>query len=197
MRITGGVFRGRVIRVPPGEIRPAMDRMREALFSMLGDITASSFLDLFSGSGIVALEAASRGAYPVHIVERDHGKKRTILQNIAGFEPAPVIHITPAERAVLKTKRAFDLIFVDPPFPYPHRADLLLRIAESRLCHESTQVIIHFPSEDPLPTTIGRLTEKRTRAFGRSILRFYIVHSEAQADTRPSDTPGESHHDTG
>lgn len=167
-----------------------MDRMREALFSMLGDIAASSFLDLFSGSGIVALEAASRGAYPVHIVERDHGKKRTILQNIAGFDPAPIVHITPAERAVLKTRRAFDLIFVDPPFPYPHRADLLNRIAESHLCHESTQVIIHYPSEDPLPTTVSRLTEKRTRTFGRSILRFYTVSSEAQTDPPSEQPPG-------
>ncbi|MFW6253274.1 MAG: RsmD family RNA methyltransferase, partial [bacterium] len=62
MRITGGSLRGRVVKVPPGEIRPTMDRMRESMFSILGPLHGRSFLDLFGGSGIVALEAVSRGA---------------------------------------------------------------------------------------------------------------------------------------
>ena len=82
MRITGGLYRGRTILCPPGEIRPAMDRMRESLFSILGDISQAPFLDLFSGSGLVGIEAASRGAQPVHLVELDAGKKATILKNI-------------------------------------------------------------------------------------------------------------------
>ena len=65
MRITGGLYRGRGIKCPPGVIRPAMDRMRESLFAVLGNITGCSFLDLFSGSGIVGIEAASRGAASV------------------------------------------------------------------------------------------------------------------------------------
>jgi 16S rRNA (guanine966-N2)-methyltransferase len=67
MRITGGKYRGRIVEVPKGtlEIRPAMDRMRESVFAVLGDLSGLSFLDLFSGSGIIAMEAASRGAYPL------------------------------------------------------------------------------------------------------------------------------------
>ena len=73
MRITGGAYCGRIIELPESsmEIRPAMDRMRESVFAILGDLTGLSFLDLFSGSGIIALEAASRGAHPVVCVERD------------------------------------------------------------------------------------------------------------------------------
>ena len=64
MRITGGTLCGRRIEMPDGIIRPAMDRMRESVFAILGDLSGRSFLDIFSGSGIIALEAASRGADP-------------------------------------------------------------------------------------------------------------------------------------
>jgi len=66
MRVTGGKYCGRTIEVFHGdlEIRPAMDRMRESVFAVLGDLTGLSFLDLFSGSGIIGLEAASRGPSP-------------------------------------------------------------------------------------------------------------------------------------
>ena len=81
MRITGGKYVRRQIACPPGIIRPAMDMMRESMFSILGDIEGVPFLDLFSGSGCVAIEAASRGASPIHLVEMDRGKKMVeILQ---------------------------------------------------------------------------------------------------------------------
>ena len=83
MRITGGQYVRRNIICPPGIIRPAMDRMRESLFSILGPLDGTSFLDLFSGSGCVAIEAASRGASPIHLVEGDRGKKETIEKNLS------------------------------------------------------------------------------------------------------------------
>ena len=77
MRITGGKYCGRKVIIPNGEleIRPAMDRMRESLFAILGPLDGVSFCDLFSGSGCVGLEAASRGAKLVHLVEMDRAKK--------------------------------------------------------------------------------------------------------------------------
>ena len=86
MRITGGKYCRRNVVCPPGVIRPAMDRMRESLFSILGDLTGCSFLDLFSGSGCVAIEAASRGASQIHLVEMDRGKKATIEKNLSFVE---------------------------------------------------------------------------------------------------------------
>ena len=83
MRITGGLYKGRKIICPPGVIRPAMDRMRESLFAILGNLDDMSFLDLYSGSGIVGIEAASRGADPVFLVEKDVKKRKTIIQNIS------------------------------------------------------------------------------------------------------------------
>ena len=71
MRITGGELRGRIIKCPDGIIRPAMDKMRESVFSILGDLSGKSFLDLFSGSGTIAIEACSRGADFIELVEKD------------------------------------------------------------------------------------------------------------------------------
>jgi 16S rRNA (guanine966-N2)-methyltransferase len=82
MRVTGGIYRGRQVACPPGIIRPSMDRMRVSLFSILGDLSGCSFLDLYSGSGVLGIEAASRGADPVLLVEMDRRKRETILKNI-------------------------------------------------------------------------------------------------------------------
>ena len=79
MRITGGKLKGRIIECPDGIIRPAMDRMRESVFSILGDLTGKSWLDLFSGSGTIAIEAASRGANPIELCEKDKIKVNTLL----------------------------------------------------------------------------------------------------------------------
>ena len=85
MRVTGGSLLNRRIECPPGIIRPAMDRMRESMFSILnsrGLITDAVFLDLFAGSGIMSIEASSRGAKEVTLVEKDYGKKRIIQKNL-------------------------------------------------------------------------------------------------------------------
>lgn len=105
MRVTGGEYGGRRIAVPPGEIRPAMDRMRESLFSILtsgyGTLEGLTVLDLFSGSGSMALEALSRGARSAVLVERDRGKAAVIRANLAHVQAARWrLVIAPAERYV-------------------------------------------------------------------------------------------------
>ena len=104
MRISGGALRGRTVACPPGTIRPAMERMRESLFAILGELTGVSFLDLFSGSGLVGLEAYSRGARPVVLVERDAGKRRTIAANLAGLDPLPRVIVAPVERFLARNR---------------------------------------------------------------------------------------------
>lgn len=173
MRITGGKYARRLIAVPKHDIRPAMDRMRESVFASLGDLEGLSFLDLFSGSGSIAIEAASRGAFPVELVERDRRKRQYIERNISMVEEEIVVHILPVEVYVRRAERPFDLIFLDPPFPYTRRGDLLSRIASSSLVEHETVVMIHYPSEDPLPATVGRMAEIDTRVYGRSLVRFY------------------------
>jgi 16S rRNA (guanine(966)-N(2))-methyltransferase RsmD len=175
MRITGGKYRGRIVDVPKGglEIRPAMDRMRESVFAVLGDLSGLSFLDLFSGSGIIALEASSRGAHPVSCVEKDPTKFPLLLNNVSIAEERIECKSMPVERFLLRNKTPYSIVFCDPPFPYQFRADLLASLAKGPSVAPGGLVLIHFPHEDPLPETSFSLALEDEREFGRSIVRFY------------------------
>jgi len=175
LRITGGTLKGRRIEVPKGdfEIRPAMDRMRESLFSILGPLRGRSFLDLFSGSGIIALEAASRGASPVACVERDRAKLGLLIQNVSIAPERVDCRCVPVERFVLRCERSYSVVFCDPPFPYAHKAELVRSIADRGLVEPGGLLLIHYPSEDTLPESHGALTMSDEREYGRSIVRFY------------------------
>ncbi|MDR2965808.1 MAG: RsmD family RNA methyltransferase [Treponema sp.] len=178
MRITGGKLKGRIIAVPAGIIRPAMDRMRESIFSCLGNIAGLSFLDIFSGSGIIALEAASRGACPVEAVEQDKLKRRTLLENVS-ISPCRInCRFMPAELYVKRAKSAFDIIFMDPPFPYHFKWELTAKIAESPIVKDGTKILIHRPRNDNLTEEINNLTKIDSREYGRSIVDFFVKKAD-------------------
>ncbi|MDR3324963.1 MAG: RsmD family RNA methyltransferase [Spirochaetaceae bacterium] len=174
MRITGGALAGRKVHVPPGIIRPAMDRMRESVFAVLGDLEGASFLDLFSGSGVVALEAASRGAHPVEAVESDAGKRAVLLANAQLAPQRLRCHFIPVERYVKRARAArFDRIFCDPPFPYKFKAQLLCAIARSGLMDASSLLLIHRPARETFDEAALPLSLCDRRAYGRSVVDFY------------------------
>jgi 16S rRNA (guanine(966)-N(2))-methyltransferase RsmD len=181
MRITGGALKGRRVEVPGGVIRPAMDRMRESVFAVLGDLSGLSFLDIFSGSGIIALEAASRGAADIEAVEMDPRKRKTLLQN-AALSPVRInCHFMAAELYVRRAKRSFDLIFCDPPFPYQYKWELIRNIAASPLIKEGARLLLHRPREDtgdPGPF----LTKEMSREYGRSVVDFFRGTKKGQED---------------
>ena len=177
MRITGGTLKGRIIKCPDGIIRPAMDRMRESVFSILGDLSGKSFLDLFSGSGTIAIEAVSRGAAHVELCEKDKIKVKQVLENVSITEKELGVkigcHFMAVELFLKRCKDKFDYIFLDPPFPYKYRLDLLKIIEKRELLKDGCFVMIHYPEEDALPEQIGKLSLKDKRIYGRSIVNFY------------------------
>lgn len=173
MRITGGKYNNRIIQCPKGEIRPAMDRMRESLFSILGNLAGTSFLDLFSGSGLVAIEAASRGASRLVLVEKDHRKSAVIKKNLGIIDEESKLCLMPAEQFIKTASESFDTVFVDPPFPYRKKPELLELIAEKGLLKEGGTLLLHHPSEDKIPETAGDLIQYRLKKYGRSLVRFY------------------------
>lgn len=161
-----------------------MDRMRESVFAILGDLSGKSWLDLFSGSGTIAIEAVSRGSKSVQLCEKDKIKIKQVLENVSITEKELGVrigcHFMAVELFLKKCKDTFDYIFLDPPFPYKYRLDLLKTIDERRLLNPNGIAMIHFPEEDMLPDKIGNLTLVDKRTYGRSIVHFYKFEEKAQ-----------------
>jgi 16S rRNA (guanine(966)-N(2))-methyltransferase RsmD len=175
LRITGGTLCGRRIQVPNGVIRPSMDQMRESVFASLGDISGQSFLDIFSGSGIIALEAASRGANPISAVENDPLKRKTLLKNVSISPVRVQCRFINAELYVQRAKSFFNYIFLDPPFPYQYKWDLMARIASSPLVCGETIILLHRPRQDYQKEEIPQLLKQDTREYGRSVVDFFRI----------------------
>ncbi len=150
-----------------------MDRMRESLFAILGNLNGYAFLDLFTGSGVCGLEAYSRGAYPVVLVEKDKNKFPVLLKNVQLAEKKLLCKCMPVELYLQRAKNQFDIIYLDPPFPYQFHHALLQTIAQKPVLKNGGLVLIHRPKEKDLPDTIGLLNRIDKRVYGRSIVDFY------------------------
>lgn len=177
MRITGGQLKGRIIKCPDGVIRPAMDRMRESVFAILGDLSGKSWLDLFSGSGTIAIEAVSRGAERVELCEKDRLKIKTVLDNVSITEKEMGVKIKcrfmAVELFVKRCKSQYDYIFFDPPFPYKFHEQLIAEAAKRNLLLPGGVIMVHRPEEHFMPDTIENLVRFDQRVYGRSIVDFY------------------------
>jgi 16S rRNA (guanine966-N2)-methyltransferase len=177
MRITGGAYSGRRVECPRGVIRPAMDRMRESVFAILGDLEGLSFLDLFSGSGVVALEALSRRAAHAVLVEADKKKRASIEKNTSFLDERITLYMMPVETFIKKHKGQYDIVFLDPPFAYKKKETLIQALLTHNLIAEGGLVLLHYPGEDKLkannlldaPPT---LTIVDHREYGRSEVLF-------------------------
>ena len=119
VRIIGGLHRGRSIRVPDvAGVRPTPDRVRETLFNWLGqDLTGAGTLDLYAGTGVLTLEAQSRGAAWSVAVDRNASLIRALRETaqaigVGGIEA----HVDDALRYASRETRTFDVVFLDPPF---------------------------------------------------------------------------------
>lgn len=150
MRIIGGKYKGRRIN-PPGNFkaRPTTDFAREGLFNVLNnriDFETVSVLDLFSGTGSISFEFASRGAALVHLVEKDmkhiSGIKRIIID--MGFDNIKPIHID--AKAYLKTcSIKYDLVFADPPYELKWLKDLPDLISEANIINDDGFLVLEHP----------------------------------------------------
>jgi 16S rRNA (guanine(966)-N(2))-methyltransferase RsmD len=152
-----------------------MDKMRESVFAIIqAELPGAAFLDLFSGSGVIGIEAWSRGAEKIVMVEKDKGKRHILTENASLAEGNALVHIMPVERYIkYMTDGPFNFIFLDPPFPYRFKAQLLDMIGRSQLLAEDGQVLIHYPKEDNLPETPAGLLRADRRVYGRSVVGFY------------------------
>ena len=177
IRIIGGQWRGRRLSIPQQEgLRPTPDRVRETLFNWLQPtLPGAACLDLFSGTGALCLEALSRGAGRVVMVEKTSHVVAVLRQHVAMLkaENAEVV-LADAVEYLSQTPQTFDIIFLDPPF----QSDLIERCAamiEARgWCKPGGLIYIEAPSqlqELPIPKTWELIRSKTTGQVGYHLAR--------------------------
>jgi 16S rRNA (guanine966-N2)-methyltransferase len=183
-RIIGGAAGGRRIAVPPGSgTRPTADRVREALFSSLesefGSFDGLAVLDLYAGSGAIGLEALSRGAARVVLVESDRRAAEVISANIRAVGlPGATVLTRPVEKvAVGEGSAAFDLVYADPPYKLDtvELQDVLIALAQGGWLADDAVVVVERGKREPWEWPEG-FAALRDRKYGEARLWYGHRH---------------------
>lgn len=176
MRITTGKYKGRKVAAPKG-IRPTQDKTRKALFDILQGMQGVSFLELYAGSGAVGLEAASRGAREVALVEYNRDCLKVISNNIDFMEErACRVYPLQADKAIkmfYQQGKEFDIIFLDPPYHKDLGKKTLQTLSNCDILAENGFIIVQHFKKDSLPDALGDLTLFRQSHYGDTLLSFY------------------------
>lgn len=178
MRVVSGKLRGMKLNTIEGDsTRPTRDIVKEALFSILmNDIEDSIFLDLFSGSGAVGIEAISRGAKEAIMVDLNPACVKIIRENVkkAKIEENVRIYNTDYKMALKKLQgQKIDIAYIDPPYNREMGVDAVLRMSEYDLLSNEGIIIIETDSKEEIPSIIGRYEKYNYKRYGRNILSFY------------------------
>jgi len=180
MRIISGELRGRRLRTPTGSAtRPTSDRLRETLFNILGvEVVNSRFLDLYAGSGAVALEAASRGAESVVAVENSRRAFAVLEDNVEMCRMRERVQtINKDASAALKAFAAdevtFDIVFVDPPYDADEYVRALPLLGTLGILEPDGLVVVERNAHRPLLDEYGVLRNYRDVTHGGSTLSFF------------------------
>jgi len=180
LRIIGGQFRGKKLHSVPGNLtRPTANRVREALFNILApEVRASRVLDLFAGTGVLGLEALSRGAQSVVFVD-NHPLPRSVIQkNIVacGYEAvARVLRVDLGSDFFWPTVagNGFQLVFMDPPYNKGLVVPTLVRLhAAGLLSEDATVTVEHSPLESIGEEAVQPFVLKDQRKYGKTLVSF-------------------------
>lgn len=183
MRVITGSARGRKLLAPEGfDTRPTTDLVKEAICSAVQfDIPCANVLDLFAGSGQIAIEALSRGAAKATLIESNRKAWKVIEQNIAtcGFSSQAQLLCTDAISYLLRCHEAFDIAFLDPPY----RQGILPEVLPLLLPHmqKNGVIICEHEPELQLPEKIGEYPLKKRKKYGRIFVSIY--RGEDASDT--------------
>lgn len=168
MRVIAGELGGRTLRAPRGRgVRPTSDRVREAIFSALGDVTGARVLDLYCGTGALAIEALSRGARSAVLVDREPKVARENVEALGLGGRAEVIG-GDAARALARLDPGFDLIFCDPPYGKKQDPGLVERL--DSLLASGGRVVLESSARTPFD--LGR-DPAWERGYGGTLVRIY------------------------
>jgi 16S rRNA (guanine966-N2)-methyltransferase len=162
VRVVAGRLGGRRLRAPRGrDTRPTSDRVREALFSMLGPLEGARVLDLFAGSGALAIEALSRGAESAVLVERDRRAAMAIEANLEALGPLPAQLVKGDAMAWLaRATGPFDVVFLDPPYSFAGKLAGELSKALPAVLSPQAVIVTESDKRDPLELALPLADER-------------------------------------
>ena len=177
MRVIAGSRRGRKLHAPPGRAtRPTSDRVREALFSILGEIDGASVLDLFAGSGALAIEALSRGASDATLVDSSPAAIEAIRRNLDALGiDAEVVRDDAVGWCQQAKRRArqYDLVFLDPPYRHGRPLGARLTPALAGALAPGARVVAESDRRQPLGLDLPLLDERR---YGDTLIQIHGTH---------------------
>lgn len=180
MRVVSGVCKGRPLKAVPGNTtRPTTDKVKEALFNMIGPYFDGGLgLDLFAGSGGLGLEALSRGLEKVIFVDRDIKAIQTIHENIQAckMEDKVEVYRNDADRALkalIKREIQFDYIFLDPPYKKQQLLSLMGKISEHQLLTDGGYIICEHSHDVELPESTGEYSRYKHEKYGIIAITIY------------------------
>lgn len=172
MRVIAGEFRSRRIRSMPGaNVRPTPDRLREALFNVLAPrIEGAVFVDAYSGTGAVGIEAISRGAARAIFIEKDAAAVRLILANLRSLGAEKRARVVRGAARLWLPRCAADIVFLDPPYHLEEEYGEVLQLLGA---NPPSLVIVQHETRRPLADCYGRLRRVRVLKQGDNSLSFY------------------------
>jgi 16S rRNA (guanine966-N2)-methyltransferase len=175
MRIVGGRLGGRTLIAPRGRrTRPTPERVREALFSILDPVQGERVLDLFAGSGALGIEAVSRGAGALTLVDSARGAIEAIRRNLEALDVAAEVRQQAALgflQQAREERREYDLIFLDPPYGEASRLGPQLSAALMPVL--APGAIVVFESDRRAPGELEPLRRVDERRYGDTLIRIY------------------------
>ena len=178
MRVTGGSLRGRRLRVAKSpRLRPTSDRVRGAIFSVLGPgaCGGARVLDLYAGTGMLGIEALSRGAESATFVEADSRLARRMRSNLREMSVEGRARVVRGrvERVLDRLEGSFDLVFADPPYGEDVWGELMGRLDEAGLVTEGGAVVVEYRSGTAMAEAYGGLARETRRRYGDSGVAVY------------------------
>ena len=178
MRIIAGEFGGRPLKTLAGKTtRPTSDKVRGAVFNMIGPYFAGGrVLDLFSGSGGLAIEAVSRGMTEAVMVEKDRRAQAVIAANIRMTQKAERFTLLklPALQALKQLSGHFDLVFLDPPYAKETIVKTIAALEAKELLAEGAVLVCETEKTVELPETIGKIEMQKQKKYGISKVTVYV-----------------------
>ncbi|WP_160720857.1 16S rRNA (guanine(966)-N(2))-methyltransferase RsmD [Bacillus sp. USDA818B3_A] len=185
MRVVSGVCKGRPLKAVPGNTtRPTTDKVKEALFNMIGPYFDGGMgLDLFAGSGGLGIEGLSRGLDKVIFVDRESKAIHVIQENLKAckFEEKAEVYRNDADRAVkalIKREIKFDYIFLDPPYKKQQLVSLMEKMVQQDLVKTDGMIVCEHSFDVDLPETVGRFKQIKHEKYGIIAVTIYSSSSE-------------------